>query len=102
MKDRAKHLGRELPCVCQLEDAWRHIEAVARDLATIVQTGVTAQPSDMRFQTIASLAIDNRADMGFDIARVADMEFAGGSRDHLNQAIRDIVWTQSNRSAEQR
>jgi len=45
----------------------------------------------MRFQTIASLAIDNRADMGFDIARVADMEFAGGSRDHLNSGDPRIV-----------
>src|SRR5664279_2496329 len=91
VQDWAKHLSREPPGICQLEDAWRHVEAMTRGRAAIVQARLSAQPADMCLQTIAGLAVDDRSDMSLNISRISDMEFAGGPRDHLDHAICYIV-----------
>ena len=45
----------------------------------------------MRVQPRLGLGIDHGADMGRGIGGVADLQFAGGARDHLDDAIGDVL-----------
>ena len=48
-------------------------------------------PATQRSSFVLRLGIDHRADMGRGVARIAELEFCGGARHHLDDPVGDVV-----------
>ncbi len=61
-----------------------------RNFAGINETRRTFRRRNRGFQIVFGGLVDHRADMGGDIARIADRQFARRARDHRDHLIGDI------------
>ncbi len=90
MQDRSEHFLGQLTGIRQFENMRRHVVAGGR-LSCEMNTRFLFHSGDVGLQPLPGFIVNHRPDMGGQLARVADLQFARGACDHLDDAIGYIV-----------
>ena len=92
MQHRAEMLGGEVGDLVKPDDV-RGDEGAAerRHAAGIGDAALSLHRRDMGIEPLLGGCVDHRADMGLDLAGVAEPEHAGGALDHLDHLVGDVL-----------
>src|SRR3989454_3239718 len=88
MQDRAEDFGPRQLIELELECDWSNVIALDFQLGLSNQPGTAAELLDVAQQRVARGGVDDRADVGVGLGRVADFQLGEGAREELQQARR--------------